>query len=78
MPIDVRPSHEAKSLANADEAISAIENSYVAQGQREKLSYRKGFEMGFGLAVDYWKRGVSCESAVNNASIIIDVLVKKE
>tara|TARA_R110002012_G_scaffold202174_1_gene371205 strand:- start:185 stop:421 length:237 start_codon:yes stop_codon:yes gene_type:complete len=78
MAINVKPSHEARSLANANEAISAIENSYVAQGQREKLSYRKGFEMGFGLAVEYWQKGVSLETAVGNSSKIIDVLVKKE
>jgi len=78
MAINVKPSHEARSLANVDEAISAIENSYVAQGQREKLSYRKGFEVGFGLALEYWQNGVSYDAAISNSSKIIDVLVKKE
>ena len=65
---------EPKSLGDPSGFISSIENSYQAGGPREKLAYRKGFEAGVNLIIEYWAKGEPRALALKNSKLIADSL----
>jgi len=68
---------EAHSIANANEIIAGIENIYMAQGTREKLAYRKGFEAGVKLVIEYWSNDKSRQATLSVSEDIINMLLEK-
>jgi len=65
--------NEAMQAMDLDLAVS-LENMFRADGPREKLLYRKGFDAGFKLAMEYREKGVSVTEANENASNIMLML----
>jgi len=68
-------SSDSHSLATADELVSSVRDMYIAAGPREKTSYRKGFQAGFDLAMEYWNNERPKEYAVHNAKVIMDIMM---
>ena len=66
---------EAHSIANANEIIAGIEKIYMAQGFREKLAYRKGFESGVKLVIENWSNGKSKEATLSTSEYVIGLLI---
>ena len=65
---------QPKSLGDPSGFISTVENSYQAGGPREKLAYRKGFEAGVNLIIEYWAKGEPRALALKNSKLIADSL----
>ncbi len=68
---------EAHSIATASEVVAGIENIYMAQGNREKLAYRKGFEAGVNLVIEYWSKDKSRQATLSVSEDIIKMLLEK-
>ena len=73
----VKAKGEAYSIATANEVVAGIENIYMAQGTREKLAYRKGFEAGVNLAIEYWSKDKSRQATLSASEDIINMLLEK-
>ena len=69
---------EGHALGKANEVMSGVDNIYMAQGPREKLAYRKGFETGVGLIIEYWSKDKSKESALDVSVKVISMLEEKK
>jgi hypothetical protein len=68
---------EAHSISTASEVVAGIENIYMAQGNREKLAYRKGFEAGVNLVIEYWSKDKSKQATLSVSEDIIKMLLEK-
>jgi hypothetical protein len=65
---------QAHSISTAKEIIASVDAIYMAQGPREKLAYRKGYEAGFNLAIEQWTKGESKGDATDVAEKVISML----
>ena len=45
---------------------------------QERLAYRKGFETGVGLIIEYWSKGKSKESALDVSVKVISMLEEQK
>ena len=67
---------QAHSIAAAREIIASVDAIYMAQGPREKLAYRKGYEAAVALVIEYWVKGESKEDTLNVTAKVISILTE--